>query len=143
MRRGHRLTGDQFRTDRQMIDRVLGAVETLGSLGQHQQSGVIVPARHRSRAVTGLPMSTHMTTDVQTQAIPRLPTTAVAVPDPEAADSDPMAPDSDSEHAETESVQKMYEAALTKLAALHDRWAAAMTEIREAQTSGEPEAAAA
>lgn len=88
-------------------------------------------------------MSTHMTTDVQTQAIPRVPTTVVAVPDPEAADSDPEAPDSDSEHAETESVQKMYEAALTKLAALHDRWAAAMTEIREARTSGEPEAAAA
>jgi hypothetical protein len=42
-----------------------------------------------------------------------------------------------------ETVEHMYEAGLAKLAVLHDRWAAAMAEIRQASASGEPGEAAA
>ena len=79
-----------------------------------------------------------MPIDAQTQAIPRVPTPVVAVRDPEAAASQPEA-----EVARTESVQHMYEDGLAKLEALHDRWTAAVAEIREAQSTSEPEDAAA
>ena len=82
-------------------------------------------------------MTTHMTPDAQTQAIPGVPTTVVAVRDSE------VAPDPEAEDARTEWVQEKYEAALAKLDALHDRWAAATADNREAQTSGEPGEAAA
>ena len=83
-------------------------------------------------------MTSHMTTDPQTQAISRVPAAALAVADAEVA-----APGSGAEDARTESVQEMYEAGMAKLEALHDRWAAAVAEIREAQPSGEPQQAAA
>jgi len=82
-------------------------------------------------------MTTRMTPDAQTQAIPRVPTTVVAVRDSE------VAPDPEAEDARTEWVQEMYEAALAKLDALHEPWAAAMAEILGAQESGEPGKAAA
>ncbi len=96
-------------------------------------------------------MTGHMTTDAQTQAIPRVPTAVLAVADAEVAAPDPdaevaapdpetedAAPDPETEDARTESIQEMYEAGLVKLDALHERWMAAVAKIREAQTSGEP-----
>src|SRR5918993_3453557 len=62
-------------------------------------------ARDGSRAVAGLPMTTHMTPDAQTQAIPGVPTTVIAVRDSE------VAPDPEAEDARTEWVQEKYEAA--------------------------------
>ena len=88
-----------------------------------------------------------MSTDPQTQAIPRVAAAAVAVtnarvagpaPDAEAAASAPGG-----EIASEESVEEMYEAARARLEALHDRWATAMAEIREAQASSQPGANAA
>jgi hypothetical protein len=76
-------------------------------------------------------MTTHMTTDAQTQAIPRVPTPVVAVHEHEIAASD-----LETDVARTESLQEMYEAGLANLEVLHDRWAAAMAELREAQPSG-------
>ena len=84
-------------------------------------------------------MTSHMTTDAQTQAISRLPAAVLAVADGEVA----VASESEAQDARTESVQEMYEAGLAKLDALHDRWAAAVAEIREAQPPGEPQEAAA
>ena len=83
-----------------------------------------------------------MTTDAPTQAILRVPTAVVAVRDPEVAAPAPEA-EPRVEVARTETVQEMYESGLAKLDALHDRWAAAMAELREAQASGEPGEAAA
>jgi hypothetical protein len=79
-----------------------------------------------------------MSDDAQTEAIPRVPTPVVAAREPDVAQPEPAA-----EVARTESVQEMYEAGLAKLEALHDRWAAAMADIREAQGSGEQGEAAA
>ena len=77
-----------------------------------------------------------MTDDAQTGAIPRVPTPVVAAREPEVAQPEP-------EVARTKSVQEMYEAALSKMNALHDCWAAAMADIREVQPSGETGEAAA
>jgi hypothetical protein len=74
-----------------------------------------------------------MPTDTQTQAMHAVPTTVVAVREAEAP-----APDAQAENARPECVQEMYEAGVAKLNALHDRWAAAVAEIREAKTSSEP-----
>ncbi len=79
-------------------------------------------------------------TAAQTQAILRVPTPVVAVREPEVAASDL---DEGEVAPRTESVQELYEAGLAKLEALHDRWTAAMAEIREAQPSGEPQQVAA
>lgn len=77
-------------------------------------------------------------TDAQTQTILRVPTPMVVVREPEVA-----APDLEGEVAQTtESVQEMYEAGMARLEALHDRWAAAIAEVRDAQASGEPGQAA-
>ena len=85
-----------------------------------------------------------MTTDAPTQAIPRVPTAVFAIHEPEVAAPDPeVEAEPEAEVARTETVQEMYEAGLAKLDALHDRWAAAMAELREAQASGEPGEAAA
>ena len=83
-------------------------------------------------------MTTHMTADAQTQAMPHVPTTVVAVPDAEIP-----APDPEDHEARTDWAQEMYEAGLVKLNTLHDHWAAAVAEIREAQASSEPGEAAA
>lgn len=96
-------------------------------------------------------MTEHMTTEAQTQEIPRVPTDVLAVAEAEAvteaeaavADAGAAAVDPEAREARTESVHEMYEAGLAKLHALHDRWAAAVAEIREAQPSGEPQRAAA
>jgi hypothetical protein len=110
-------------------------------------------------------MTPRMTTDAQTQAIPRVPAAilpvpgaqvATAEPDAEIVDAGPDAvvaaaePDSEIAAAEPraevpggESVQHIYEAGLAKLDALHDRWTAAMAEVREAQVTGGPKNAAA
>lgn len=84
-------------------------------------------------------MTSHMTNDAQTQGMPRVPTGVLAAADAKVA----VAPESAAEDVRAESVQEMYEAGLAKLDALHDRWAAAVAEIREAQPSGEPQQAAA
>jgi hypothetical protein len=96
-------------------------------------------------------MTDYMTTEAQTQEIPRVPPAVAAVPDADAA-AGAAAPEaaaevaqelSDPEVAQELSVQEMYEAGLGKLAALHGHWAAAMAEIREAQATREPGEAAA
>lgn len=115
-----------------------------------------------------------MSTDAQTQAIPRVSAaviaraeaeTAAAQPDVQAAapgrDAEIAAPQppaetaasvpgaqvaaagSDTEGAGEEPVQQVYEAAMVRLNALHDRWAAAVVELREAQVGSEPGEAAA
>jgi hypothetical protein len=66
--------------------------------------------------------------------------TEVAVPDP---DAQVVAPEHSTEIACEESVEYTYRTGLAKLEALHDRWAAAMAEIRQAPASGEPGEAAA
>jgi hypothetical protein len=92
-------------------------------------------------------MTMSMSTDPQTQAIARVTAAVAAVgnapvagpaPDAEAAASAP-----DGEIASERSVEHMYQAGLARLEALHDRWAAAMAEIREMQASSEPGTAAA
>ena len=83
-------------------------------------------------------MTIHMPTDTTTQAMPAVPTTVVAVREAEARASDAQAED-----ARPECVQEMYAAGLAKLNALHDRWATAVAEIREAQPSGDEREAAA
>ena len=87
-------------------------------------------------------MTSHMTTDAQTQAISRPPAPVLAVAEAVIA-AEVAAPESAADDAQTESVQQMYEAGLARLHALHDRWAAAVAEIRGAQPSGEPRKAAA
>jgi hypothetical protein len=67
-----------------------------------------------------------MSTGAETQAIPRVPT-ADAGALGEVAPSELVAGSRD------DSVQQLYEAGLTKLHTLHERWAAAVAEIREAQ----------
>jgi hypothetical protein len=89
-----------------------------------------------SRRVSELPIPRHVTDDAQTGAIPRVPTPVVAARGPEVAQPEP-------EVARTKSVQEMHEAALSKMKALHDCWAAAMADIREVQPSGETGEAAA
>ena len=79
-----------------------------------------------------------MTADAQTQAMPYVPTTVVAVCGPEVPAPDPEAKD-----ARTDWAQEMYEEGLSKLNALHERWAAALAEIGEAQERREPGDAAA
>jgi hypothetical protein len=73
-------------------------------------------------------MTPTMSTGAQTLAIPRVPSPVVA-----GADTGVAAPER-VDVASEESVQYLYEAGLAKLHALHDRWAAAVTEVREAQT---------
>jgi hypothetical protein len=123
-----------------------------------------------------------MTTDAQTQAIPRVSAAMFPVPGAQVATAEPDAevaaaepdvnaeaeakaaepdvnaeaegeaaePDGEVAAAEPsaevprgESVQDIYEAGLAKLDALHDRWTAAMAEMREAQVTGGPKEAAA
>jgi hypothetical protein len=114
-----------------------------------------------------------MSTDAQTQAIPRVaaaamprvsaavfaaPHAEIAAPAPDAEtaapgrDTEIAAPQPaaenaasapDAEVAGEEPVQQVYEAAMARLNALHDSWAAAVVELREAQDdSGLGEAAA-
>jgi hypothetical protein len=108
-------------------------------------------------------MTTHVSTDGQTQAIrrisaaamPRVSAAVIAAPDAEIAAPAPDAetaapgPDTkiaapqpaaenaasapDAEVAAEEPVQQVYEAAMARLNALHDSWAAAIVELREAQ----------
>jgi hypothetical protein len=101
-------------------------------------------------------MTTLVSTDARTQTIPRVQAAVVAVtnvrvatpgrdakvavPEPDAEDA---APEPSTEIACEESVEHIYEAGLAKLEALHDRWAAAMAEIRQTSASGEPGEAAA
>ena len=121
-----------------------------------------------------------VSTDAQTQAIPRVPAAAIrrvwaaviAAPDAETAAPAPApaapapdtktatsAPDteiaapqpagenaaaaSDAEVAGEEPVQQVYEAAMARLNALHDSWAAAMVGLRDAQIDSGPGKAAA
>lgn len=79
-----------------------------------------------------------MTDDAQAEAISSVPTPVIAAREPEVAQSGPKA-----EVARPESVEEMYEAALSKLAALHDRWAAALADIRDGHPGGETGEAAA
>jgi hypothetical protein len=119
-------------------------------------------------------MRTHVSTDAQTQSIPRVPALVVAVTDARVAAPAPpaevaaaetdteaaapapgaelavpepepevAAPEASTEIPCEESVEHIYEAGLARLEALHDRWAAAMAEIRQAPASGEPGEAAA
>jgi hypothetical protein len=74
-----------------------------------------------------------MTPDAQTQAMPTVPTTVVEIREAEVRAPDPGPAD-----ARTDWAQGMYEAGLAKLDALHDRWAAAVAEIRDARASSEP-----
>ena len=78
-----------------------------------------------------------MSTDAQTQAIPRVPGPVVAVANPEVAAPGPV------EVAPEESVQHMYEAGMASLNALHDRWAAAIAAVHETQVIDGPGEAAA
>jgi hypothetical protein len=128
----------------------------------------------RSHRVAGLPITTHVSTDAQTQAMPRVSAAVIAAPDAEiptptpgaettapgrdteiaapqpAAENAASAPGaevaaagSDAEGAGEVPVQQVYEAAMARLNALHDSWAAAMVELREAQVdSGLGKAAA-
>ncbi len=129
------------------------------------------------RTVTWYPKAAdenQVSTDAQTQSIPRIPAAVVAVadarvaapapsaeiasagPDTEAAapapdaelagpgpEAEATAPEASSEIPCEESVEHIYEAGRAKLAVLHDRWVAAMAEIRQAPANGEPEEAAA
>ncbi len=76
------------------------------------------------------------------------PDAEVTVPEPEPKpepepEAEVAAPGPGTEVACEVSVEHIYEAGLAKLEALHDRWAAAMAEIRQAPASREPGAAAA
>ncbi len=114
-------------------------------------------------------MITDMSTEAQTQAIPRVPVAvacvtgarapapggdakvAAAEPATEAAAPPPMPePDVDvadfgpsTEIACEVSVEDIYEAGLASLEALHERWSAAMAEVCQAPASGELAEAAA
>ncbi len=123
-------------------------------------------------------MTTSVSIDAQTEAIPRIPVAVLAVHSPQVAAAEPdaavadagtnaeiSAAASDAEVAASEinaqvatvesdadvaasvpnadvtrekSVQHMYEAGLAKLDALHDRWTAAMAELRKAQVDDGP-----
>lgn len=74
-----------------------------------------------------------MTSDPQTQTIPRVPAPQIAVCEPGVP-----APGPEANVSPSESVQDMYEAGLAKLEALHDRWADALAEIRQAPVGDEP-----
>ncbi len=97
-------------------------------------------------------MFTGMSVDSQTDAIPLVPVTALAVavphvnvdgPEPEAEVADASVEDSAADFCEEvsareadadatgeESVQTMYQAGLATLGALHERWTAAIAELR-------------
>jgi hypothetical protein len=118
------------------------------------------------------PIPPDVSTDAQTQAIPRVPVAAVThagvaalqgdveveaaepateadapAPDPEVTvselDAEVAASGAGSEIGCEVSVERIYEAGIAKLEALNERWAAAMAEVRQAPASGEPGAAAA
>ena len=78
-------------------------------------------------------MTSHVSTDAKTQELSHLPPVIVA-----GADAD-TAPSVGGPGAE--SVQRMYEVGLAKLATLHDGWAAAVAELGKGLTV--PDAAAA
>ena len=111
-------------------------------------------------------MRTHVSTDAETQAIPRVPAAVAAVTDAQVVpapggdaevaiaesaaqatapvpDAEVAAPEPSTEIAREVSVEHIYEAGLAKLEALHDDWAAVMAESRQAPASGEPAEAAA
>jgi hypothetical protein len=118
-------------------------------------------------------MTTHVSSDVQTQAIPRVlaaappgvPAAVIAAPHIEldaltsgAEDTGPgsgeklaaperaaesAAPNLDAAVAGKEPVQYVYETAMARLNALHDSWAAAMAEFRVHPLDIEPGKAAA
>ncbi len=110
-------------------------------------------------------MTTSVSIDAQTEAIPRIPVAVLAVHSPQVAaakpdaavadaganaeisaaepDGEVAAPEPDADVTREESVQQMYEAGLAKLDALHDRWTAAMAEVRTAQVNDGPGEAAA
>ena len=71
-------------------------------------------------------------------AAPQPAENAVSAPDAAVADAG-----SGAEVAGEEPVQLVYEAAMARLNALHDSWAAAMVELREAQVDSGPGEAAA
>jgi hypothetical protein len=134
------------------------------------------------RRVTWCPRAAddnQVSTDAQTQSIPRVPAAVVAVTDARVAapggdtkvaaaepaarhapapasdadaDAEIAVPEADAEVAAPgpsteigceESVEHIYEAGLARLEALHDRWAAALAEIRQAPAGGEAWEAAA
>lgn len=112
-----------------------------------------------------------MSTDAQTQAIPRISAAAIprvstaviaatdaeiVTPAPAPAaesaatgrDTEKAAPQAaasapDVEVAGEKQVQQLYEAAMARLNALHDNWAAAIVELRETQVDSGPGEAAA
>ena len=77
-----------------------------------------------------------MTDDARSRTISGDPTPLVAVRQSEVTEPEEAV-------ARTESVQEMYEAGLAKLQAVHNCWAAATAEIREAQVTGRLQEAAA
>ena len=83
-------------------------------------------------------MTTYVSTDTKTQALPRVPTAVVAVSE----EAEAVAP-VPVEAMQEESVQHLYEAGMAKLDALHDRWVAGTADIRDAQAMNAPEPAAA
>jgi hypothetical protein len=92
-----------------------------------------------SRRAGGLPITAHVSTDSRTQELSHLPPVIFAVDDDEAdVGADTPRP---IQVTGEESAQRMYEAGLAKLAALHDGWAAAIAELGKAPNA--PDAAAA
>lgn len=109
-------------------------------------------------------MTTRMSTDGQTQSIPRVstmvmlavpaatiaaPRTEVDAPEPEADNAVPVpapetaTPGREPAVAGEEPVESIYEAAMARLNTWHDGWAAATAELREARTDSAPGEAAA
>ena len=106
-----------------------------------------------------------MSTDAQTQSIPRVSAEVIAAPDTRTAapapDTEPAAPRPAAENAASPPdaevaaagsyaevagqapVQQVYEAAMARLNALHDSWAAAVVGLRDAQVDNGPGEAAA
>ena len=93
--------------------------------------------RGRSRWAGRLPISHHVSTDAQTQTIPRVPAAVVAGAHADVATARRV------EVTREESVQDIYEAGLAKLDALHDRWVAGIAQLHEAQAMNVPGEAAA
>jgi hypothetical protein len=69
--------------------------------------------------------------------------TDVDVAAPEEVDADVAPGQLDAEIFRPERVQELYEAALAKLDAMHEGWATALTDLREAPVPGSPEQVAA
>ena len=113
------------------------------------------------RGVTSCPWAADkhpVSTDAQTQAIPRVPVADAAVARivpalggdakvaaaegaaetaSSAPDADVTVPEPDAEVACEVSVEDIYEAGLSKLEALHGHWSAAMAEFRQVPARGD------